>query len=41
MADTVQNYPEAMRGETLRMDDMGSAAGYLGSTAFGCCFRCR
>ncbi|MFI9534381.1 ABC transporter permease subunit [Nocardia fusca] len=34
MADTVQNYPEAMR-EALRLDDMGSAAGYLGSTVFG------
>jgi ABC-2 type transport system permease protein len=34
MADTVQNYPEAMR-EALRMDDMSSAAGYLGSTVFG------
>ena len=33
MADTVQNYPEAMR-EALRMDDMSSAAGYLGSTRF-------
>ncbi|WP_406271530.1 ABC transporter permease [Nocardia sp. NBC_00881] len=34
MADTVQNYPEAMR-EALRLDDMSSAAGYLGSSVFG------
>ncbi|MGW0179148.1 ABC transporter permease subunit [Nocardia sp. NPDC003345] len=34
MAETVQNYPEAMR-EALRMQDIGSAAGYLGSTVFG------
>ncbi|WP_063057417.1 ABC transporter permease subunit [Nocardia sienata] len=34
MADTVANYPEAMR-EALRMNDLGSAAGYLGSTVFG------
>ncbi|MEV3965525.1 ABC transporter permease subunit [Nocardia sp. NPDC050193] len=34
MADTVQDYPEAMR-EALRMNDMSSAAGYLGSTVFG------
>ncbi|WP_431939998.1 ABC transporter permease subunit [Nocardia grenadensis] len=34
MAETVQNYPEAMR-EALRMQDIGSAEGYLGSTVFG------
>jgi hypothetical protein len=34
MAETIQNYPEAMR-EALRMQDIGSAAGYLGSTVFG------
>ncbi|MFD7842132.1 ABC transporter permease subunit [Nocardia sp. NPDC059764] len=34
MAATVENYPEAMR-EALRLNDMGSAAGYLGSTVFG------
>lgn len=34
MADTVANYPEAMR-EALRLDDMSSAAGYLGSSVFG------
>ncbi|MEV3964534.1 ABC transporter permease subunit [Nocardia sp. NPDC050193] len=34
VADTVANYPEALR-EALRMQDMGSAAGYLGSTVFG------
>lgn len=34
MAETVANYPEAMR-EALRMQDMGSPAGYLGSTVFG------
>jgi hypothetical protein len=34
MAEIIQNYPEAMR-EALRMQDIGSAAGYLGSTVFG------
>ncbi|WP_328400754.1 ABC transporter permease subunit [Nocardia sp. NBC_00403] len=34
MADAVQNYPDAMR-EALRLDDMSSAAGYLGSSVFG------
>ncbi|WP_227999471.1 ABC transporter permease subunit [Nocardia australiensis] len=34
IAETVQNYPEAMR-EAMRLNDMGSAAGYLGSTVFG------
>lgn len=34
MAETVQSYPDALR-EALRMDDMTSAAGYLGSTVFG------
>ncbi|WP_280464908.1 ABC transporter permease subunit [Nocardia brasiliensis] len=34
MADSVANYPEAMR-EALRLDDMSSAAGYLGSSVFG------
>lgn len=34
MAATVETYPEAMR-EALRINDMGSAAGYLGSTVFG------
>ncbi|WP_416565517.1 ABC transporter permease subunit [Nocardia testacea] len=34
MAETVENYPEAMR-EALRMNDLSSAAGYLGSTVFG------
>ncbi|WP_067857077.1 ABC transporter permease subunit [Nocardia shimofusensis] len=34
MAEAVQNYPEAMR-EALRMNDVDSAAGYLGSTVFG------
>lgn len=34
MADTVANYPEAMR-EALRMQDISSPAGYLGSTVFG------
>lgn len=34
MADTVANYPESMR-EALRIEDFGSAAGYLGSTVFG------
>ncbi len=34
MAEAVESYPEAMR-EALRLDDMSSAAGYLGSTVFG------
>ncbi|PXX59677.1 ABC-2 type transport system permease protein [Nocardia tenerifensis] len=34
MADSVANYPEAMR-EALRLNDMSSAAGYLGSSVFG------
>lgn len=34
MAEAVANYPEAMR-EALRMDDLTSAAGYLGSSVFG------
>lgn len=34
MAEAVRNYPEAMR-EALRMNDVNSAAGYLGSTVFG------
>ncbi|WP_328396007.1 ABC transporter permease subunit [Nocardia sp. NBC_00416] len=34
LAESVQNYPEPIR-EALRMQDMGSAAGYLGSTVFG------
>lgn len=34
MAETVQDYPEAMR-EALRIQDIGSAAGYLGSPVFG------
>ena len=34
MAEAVANYPQALR-EALRMDDLTSAAGYLGSTVFG------
>ncbi|WP_330230337.1 ABC transporter permease [Nocardia sp. NBC_00508] len=34
MADAVNSYPDAMR-EALRLDDMSSAAGYLGSSVFG------
>ena len=34
MADAVSSYPEAMR-EALRLNDMTSAAGYLGSSVFG------
>lgn len=34
MAEAVRNYPAAMR-EALRMNDVNSAAGYLGSTVFG------
>jgi ABC-2 type transport system permease protein len=34
MAEAVANYPQAMR-EALRMDDLTSAAGYLGSSVFG------
>ncbi|MFI9415188.1 ABC transporter permease subunit [Nocardia gamkensis] len=34
MAEAVSNYPEAMR-EALRLNDMNSAAGYLGSSVFG------
>jgi ABC-2 type transport system permease protein len=34
MAEAVANYPEAMR-EAFRLDDLTSAAGYLGSSVFG------
>ncbi|GAA1033048.1 hypothetical protein GCM10009557_33510 [Virgisporangium ochraceum] len=34
MAEAVASYPRALR-EALRMDDLTSAAGYLGSTVFG------
>ncbi|MGI5181375.1 ABC transporter permease subunit [Dactylosporangium sp. CA-152071] len=34
MAEAVASYPQAMR-DALRMDDLTSAAGYLGSTVFG------
>ncbi|MBF6469381.1 ABC transporter permease subunit [Nocardia beijingensis] len=34
MADAMSDYPEAMR-EALRLNDMNSAAGYLGSSVFG------
>ena len=34
MAEAVANYPEAMR-EAFRLEDLTSAAGYLGSSVFG------
>ncbi|MEU4428467.1 ABC transporter permease subunit [Actinoplanes sp. NPDC024001] len=34
MAEAVANYPQAMR-EALRLEDLTSAAGYLGSSVFG------
>jgi ABC-2 type transport system permease protein len=34
MAEAVAGYPEAMR-EAFRLDDLNSAAGYLGSSVFG------
>ncbi|MEU8659759.1 ABC transporter permease subunit [Actinoplanes philippinensis] len=34
MAEAVANYPQAMR-EAFRLDDLTSAAGYLGSSVFG------